>query len=303
MQPRWKLYTLACSYVLGLLLCMSAGAQTFTTIDYPGSPGSFATDISDCGQIVGEYQYGSSFGTQRYGYAFSNGIFAPVIFPGASWTRAVAINCNGDIVGDYIINKSRGVGQELGYLLRAGLYTTIQFPVSDSTIPAGINTNGDIVGWYHDKVGQHGFLLRAGVYSSIDFPGSAAFTQAWKINDSGEIAGTYIGTADGKHHMFVLSNGTFTPIPDVPDSYETAHVEDGGLNNLGDLASNYCSGKPCSEGTIGNPHGFLLSNGVYTTFDYPGSTWTIAFGINSPDIVVGAYLDSNGMVHGYIRTP
>lgn len=303
MEPGWKLYSVAIELLLALLLNTPAGAQAYTTIDYPASPVSFATDISDCGQIVGEYQYGANFGTQRYGYVFSNGVFAQVIFPGSSWTRAVGINCSGDIVGDYIINKSRGVGQELGYLLRAGVYTTIQFPGSDSTIPAGINTNGDIVGWYHDKVGQHGFLLRAGVYSSIDFPGSAAFTEAWKINDSDEIAGRYIGTSDGKHHMFVLSNGTFTAIPDVPDSYETAHVEDGGLNNLGVLAGNYCSGKPCDEGSIGIPHGFLLSKGVYTTFDYPGSTWTIAFGINSSDLVVGAYLDSNGAMHGYIRTP
>jgi hypothetical protein len=298
------LLLVGCALLASAASSVPAAGQTYITIDYPDSPGSFATDISDCGQIVGEYQYGANFSTQRYGYVFSNGGFAPVIFPGSLWTRAVAINCNGDIVGDYVLGKSNGNGQELGYLLRAGVYTTIQFPNSDSTIAAGINSNGDIVGWYIDKIGTHGFLLKAGVYSSIDFPDSAAFTEAWKINDTGEIAGRYIGTTDGKRHIFVLSNGSFTAIPDVPDSYETARIEDGGLNNLGDIASNYCSSKPCHFGTIGNIHGFLLSNGVYTTFDYPGPTlMTIAFGVNSSDIVVGGYADSSGVIHGFLRTP
>jgi len=148
---------------------------------------------------------------------------------------------------------------------------------------AGINSSGDIVGWYWDKTGEHGFLLRGGVYSSIDFPGNAQFTETWKINDTGEIAGRYIGTSDG-HHILVWSNGVYTAVSDVSNSYETAKVEDGGLNNLGDIAGNYCSSKPCSPAGVG-AHGFLLSNGVYTTFDYPGSISTVPFAINSAGVL------------------
>lgn len=306
MQSHSKtLYALAFSLLLGLTFSAPAVGQTYTTIDHPGAVNgnSFATDISDCGQIVGEYQYGASFGKQRYGYLLNNGVFTPVIFPGSDWTRAVAINCNGDIVGDYAKGVNNGNGQDFGFLLRAGVYSTIRFPNSDQTIAAGINSNGDIVGWYKNNAGTHGFLLSSGVYTSIDFPGAAADTEPWKVNDSGEIAGRYRGASDGKYHLFVLSNGTFTPIPDVPNSFETEGIEDGGLNNLGEIAGNYCSAKPCSLGTVGILHGFLLSNGVYTTFDYPGSAVTIAFGINSSDVVVGGYVDSNGMVRGYIRTP
>lgn len=113
-----------------------------------------------------------------------------------------------------------------------------------------------------------------------------------------------MGTNDGKFHIFVLSNGSFTAVPDVPGAFETAVVEDGGLNNAGHIVSQYFSSKGCDLfGTVGCLHGFLLSAGVYTTFDFPAATTTLAFGINSSDDVVGPYIDSSGRVHGYLRTP
>lgn len=302
MPRHLKTYLLAMGLLLISTLNSAAAGQTYTTIDYPDAPGSFVTDISDCGQIVGEYQYGASFGTQRYGYLLTDGVFTPVIYPGSLWTRAVAVNCNGDIVGDHTVGKP-STGQERGFLLHNGLYTTLQYPNSDGTIAAGINSAGDIVGWYWDKTGEHGFLFRGGVYSSLNFPGNAQFTEAWKINDAGEIAGRYIGNSDGNHHIFVWSNGVYTAVADVPGSKETAVIEDGGLNNLGDIAGNYCTSKPCSIGSVGNVHGFVLSTAVYTTFDYPGSVWTLAFGLNSSSAVVGAYADTSGVIHGYVRTP
>jgi uncharacterized membrane protein len=305
MQSHSKtLYALAFSLLLGLTFSAPAVGQTYTPIDYPGAVNgnSFAVGINDLAQIVGEYQYGASFSKQRYGYLFSNGAFTPIIFPESQFTRAVDINRYGDIVGDYDI-KSNGWGQDFGYLLHNGVFTSIQFPNSDSTVAAGINSNGDIVGWYRDKKGTHGFLLSGGVFTSIDFPGSAASTQAWKINDLGEIVGRYEDANDNKHHMFVLSNGTFTSLPDVPGAFDTAVVEDGGLNNAGHIVSQYCSSKSCSLFTSGAVHGFLLSGGVYTTFDTPGSIATTAFGIDSFDDIVGLYIDSSGRVHGYLRNP
>lgn len=178
----WRKWSV-CLFALGLVLGITAkslagGGPTFTTIDFPGAPNSFATDINDSGQVVGEYQYGTSF-KQRYGYLLSGGVFTSIIFPGSTFTRAVGINRFGDIVGDHQeAGNDNGNGNDYGYLLRGGVFTQIRFPNSDLTIPAGINANGDIVGWYLDKTGRHGFLLRGGNYTSIDFPGAAAFTEA-----------------------------------------------------------------------------------------------------------------------------
>ncbi len=285
-------------------IAVLAGGPTFTTIDFPGAVASVGTDINDSGQIVGEYTFSDL--NHRQGFLLSNGVFTSISFPGAVFTRAVGINRYGDIVGDYVISNGNGFpfGHDYGYLLVGGVFSQVRFPDSDSTIPAGINASGDIVGWYLDKTGTHGFLLSGGVYTSIDFPGSAAFTQAWKVNDAGEIAGRYVGANDGEFHVFVLSNGSFASIPDVPGAIETAVIEDGGLNSAGHIVSQYCSSKACSLSTgVGNLHGFLLSGGVYTTFDFPGATETLAFGINSFDQVIGVYRDTSGAFHGYIRTP
>ncbi len=303
MRRQWKLYLLAVSVVLAINAKSQAGGPTFTTIDFPGAVTSLGTDINDSGEMVGEYTFSDL--NHRQGFLLRKGVFTSITFPGAFFTRAVGINRYGDIVGDCIIKGGdSATGQDFGYLLRGGVFTSIRFPNSDSTVPAGINASGDIVGWYLNKVGMHGFLLSGGVYTSIDFPGAAAFTQAWKINDAGEIVGRYEGTNDNKRHVFVLSNGSFTPVPDVPGAFQTAVVEDGGLNSAGDIVSQYFSSKDCALFTsVGCLHGFLLSGGVYTTIDFPGATETLALGVNTSDQVVGGYEDTSGRFHGFLRTP
>jgi uncharacterized membrane protein len=301
-----KLCALAFSLLLGLTLSTPAAGQTYTPIDYPGAVASLATDINDSGQIVGEYTF-SGLG-DRQGFLLSNGVFTSITYPGATLTRAVAINRYGDIVGDHNNSGNNGgSGNDYGYLLRGGVFTAIVFPNSESTVPTGINANGDIVGWYMDNVGTHGFLLRGGVYSSIDFPGSAAFTEVWKINDFGEIAGRYRSSTDSNYHLFVLNSGTFASVPDVPGGVQTApgnYSEDGGLNNAGAIAGHYTSSKNCKLFTsVGCLHAFLLSGDVYTTIDYPAAVETLAFGLGNSNQVVGGYEDSNGRFHGYLRTP
>jgi hypothetical protein len=55
--------------------------------------------------------------------------------------------------------------------------------------------------------------------------------------------------------------------------------------------------------SIGVGHSFLLSNGVFTSFDPPGAIFSDAAGINPGGIIVGIYVDSANAVHGFIRTP
>lgn len=292
--------------VLGLLTAASpkpAAGQTYAKIDFPGSNFTLAVDVTDSGQmIVGRYN--DSAGT-THGYLLSNGSFMSITFPGSFFTRAIGINRYGDIVGDYF-TKGSGTSNEHGYLLRNGVFTTIDFPNADNTLAEGINSNGDIVGWYIDKNGTHGFLLRGGVYTAINFPGAVAFTETWKINDVGDIAGRYVGATDGKYHVFLLSHGTFTPLPDFPGAAQTApgsFAEAGGINYFDHIVTHYCSSTPCDLfNKDGDIHGFLLRGGIYTAIDVPGATLTLAYGVNSSDQVVGGYVDSTG-IHGYLRTP
>ena len=50
----------------------------------------------------------------------------------------------------------------------------------------------------------------------------------------------------------------------------------------------------------GNRRGFVLSNGVYTTLDVPGSLLTVAEGINNPGQIAGLYVDADGNQHGFV---
>jgi uncharacterized membrane protein len=60
---------------------------------------------------------------------------------------------------------------------------------------------------------------------------------------------------------------------------------------------------PKHDGDVGlRGHGFVASNGVFTTIDAPGaSVFTIAFGIDESGKTVGGYVDDRGRLHGFLR--
>ena len=291
---------LAC---FGLASRAHAAGSTFTTIDYPGAVATLAVDINLSGQIVGRYIDADGV---NHGYLLNKDIFTTIDFPGASFTRAIGINRNGDIVGSYYTPSDKGQ-REHGFLLRGGVFSSIDVPGAISTLAIGINTGGDIAGHYLSATSdiRHGFVLHAGRFLTIDYPG-ASYTEAWRINDSGQVAGRYAGV-DGNFHVYLLSNGTFTSF-DYPTALQTApagysHV--GGLNNFGDLASDYASSAPFQQlsNLQGNVHGFVLSGGAFTSFDFAGANGTIVFGINDHGQVVGVYENPDGTFHGFLRNP
>ena len=49
----------------------------------------------------------------------------------------------------------------------------------------------------------------------------------------------------------------------------------------------------------GREHGFVLINGSYSSFDFPGSALTDGNAINDTGLIVGGYNDSSGKRHGY----
>ena len=55
-----------------------------------------------------------------------------------------------------------------------------------------------------------------------------------------------------------------------------------GINNKGEAVGSY-------NDVLGRSHGFLYSNGVYSTLDYPGASSTSLHGINDDGVIVGIY--------------
>ena len=331
MRRQLAVYLVAFSSVLVVSAKTPATDATFTTIDVPGAIVTFANDISPAGDIVGRY-IESLPGPPRpgspvpggHGFLLTGDRFTSIDFPAASFTIAYGIDSRRNIVGSY--NDPDGTSH--GFLLSGGVFSSIDFPGARGTVALGINPRGDIVGTYTETIGQypwpksHGFLLSRGVFSSIDFPG-ALITTAWKINPAGQIVGRY-KSLDGKFHIYLLcrqqgecpetgqlspGNESFTSI-DFPGAFETATGvlgSVGGINPRGDVAGLYCSAPPCLISAAGHLHGFVLSGGEFTSFDFPGSvSATAATGINPRGDIVGAYRDPRdpgGKVHGYLRTP
>ena len=98
-------------------------------------------------------------------------------------------------------------------------------------------------------------------FTTIDFPGASG-AGAFGINARGDIVGDYNQDQDG----FLLSKGKFTSI-DFPSASATAAR---GINSEGEIVGLYCLQGPVPTLCNGTGlHGFLLSNGAFTTVDFP----------------------------------
>ena len=234
---------------------------------------------------------------------------------GTHGTSLFRINNLGQIVGVYF--DSSNVLQ--GFLYSNGTYTTLNDPLGvNGTQATGINNLGQIVGAYYDSGNVlHGFLYSNGTYTTLNDPlaSSASTPQpnplllvgtvANGINNLGQIVGTYYDS-NGLTHGFLYSNGTYTTLDD-PLAVSVSQVvsrfsgtQATGINNLGQIVGVYFDSSNVS-------HGFLYSNGTYTTITDPlvGSSFpygTTVSGINDAGQIVGQYEDSSGYTHGFIAS-
>src|SRR5262249_53721093 len=105
-----------------------------------------------------------------------------------------------------------------------------------------------VVGAYSDNFDTdpaHGYLMDGATFTTIDVPG-AATTNAFGINDLGQIAGVFDDAA-GHVHGFVKIGATYHTI-DFPGAIETTIY---GINNRGQLVGSY------DDGT--GDHGFIAT--------------------------------------------
>ncbi len=173
---------------------------TFTRIDKPGAGATQALGINNSGHIVGLF---ADF-TGTHGFIMTPaGGFSTIDFPGAIRTTPTGVNDSNQIVGFF--DDATGTR---GFLARPP-YTPDDFTTIDAgpnfTVAIGINNAGQVVGTFGVQPNLHGFLRSPdGRYTTIDVPGAFA-TQAWGINDTGQIAGIFF---DPLTHGFLLSVDT-----------------------------------------------------------------------------------------------
>jgi uncharacterized membrane protein len=192
-----------------------------------------------------------------------------VPYSGAFQTTPTGINDSEQIAGFYLT----GALVSHGFLLNNGAFSTYDFTTADCcTDFHAINNLNQVVGYG----GTVSFLFAAGTFSTISVPGST-FTSANGINDAGQIAGETI--VSNVEQGFLLTGSSFTLIPNVDRAT--------GINNAGQIV-----------GTVGT-HGYLLSGGALSTFDFPGALNTAPFGINNEGEIVGWYQATDLSLHGF----
>jgi uncharacterized membrane protein len=175
--------------------------------------------------------------------------------------------------------------------------TTFDYPgIGNLTEPQKINERGDIVGIYLDSNGvSRGFVrFSDGSFGApiVEPNDTVGFTQARGINDSGTVCGDY-ASSDGNEHGFFLSGGTFTEY-DIFGALSTNVL---GMNNAAGFAGTFSL-----TGINGIFQAFVSVAGNITSFSVPGAISTFAYQINnSKQLVVGYYIDSSGIPHGYFR--
>ena len=278
----------------------SASTGTITEFDDPNAPtatssrGTFPLGINDAGQIVGFYTTGSYDTVSLYRgflYSIANGSFTEIDEPNAGpgniaayqkeGTTPTAINASGTVTGFYVDSS----GNRHGFIYSAGNYTSFDVAGATTntghggalsgTVPVGIDAAGDVVGSYTDSNQvRHGFIRSAATGNPIttfDAPGANTGSQSG------------------------MMGGTFPTSIDPTGSSITGTYEDSSS-----LSHGFVDYLP------------LTAVASFTTFSAPNAatsptalpfTGTGGFSVNASGTVVGFYLDSNGVLHGFEYTP
>ena len=267
--------------------------------DFPGAVQTEIYGISDAtGALTGNYIDASGV---RHGFS-GDLIIEP---PGAMETYADFASSRGVVGGSYV--DADGIYH--GYArIPNGDFITTEFPgtanreyffvhgLTDSAVIVGrAKAVGDVPRTY---VGAFGAL------HEVRFPGAVS-TEGWNINQDDSVVG-YYDTADGRRHGFIArpvgddepiivrgpagSGYTFESIDVVGVDF----LEVTASSDFGDFAGNTKSAD--GEKIVG----FTLIDGVFTTYDFPGSKNTFFYALGNNGQAAGHYEDSDGLYHGVI---
>src|SRR5579863_5847272 len=169
-------------------------------------------------------------------------------------------------------------------------FEDITYPKDTFTQLLGVNDAGTIAGYHGASVNKGFMLTLPSTFAAENYPSSAQ-TQVIGINNNTDVAtaGFYVDQA-GTNHGFLHCNGKWTNV-DFPGTTFNQLL---GLNDIGQAAGYY-------QDAAGNFHPYLYAKtgGVFEELILPNTSSAQATGINNSQIVVGFYLDSNQVSHGW----
>ncbi|MCY3724475.1 MAG: T9SS type A sorting domain-containing protein [Candidatus Poribacteria bacterium] len=293
---------------------------------YEDSEGLHHGVILEDGELR-EYNFPGAVETEIYGYSDSREVLTgnfidasgvrrgfsgdiTVEVPGATATYADFVTGAGAVTGSYIdaeglyypyLRTPNGTFVFHNYLEPSNLEYSFVHGITDTRI---IVTRAKAVG---DIPRSYVGTSQQGV-SELEFPGSVS-TEGWNINQDGSVVGHY-DSPDGRRHGFIarptaetaakFRDIAYPPPPEFNYIYESIDVL--GVEFLELTASSDF------EGYAGNTKsadgkkivGFTLIDGVFTTYDFPGSQNTYFYAFGNNGLAAGHYEDSEGLYHGVI---
>jgi hypothetical protein len=133
-------------------------------------------------------------------------------------------------------------------------------------------------------------------YSNVVASKTAIETDSYAVNDAGVIAGDYVDSA-GAQHAMILDGKKLTTVDNKACGAVTGStgIQFYGINSAG-TAAGWCTSAK-TEVAIA----FTYAKGKFTTIAYPKATATEVNGINDKGDVVGIYLDTAGVQHGFSK--
>ena len=169
------------------------------------------------------------------------------------------------------------------------IFETIEVPGVDFLEVAASNDFGDYAGNTRSPDGEKiiGFTLIDGVFATYDFP-SSVNTFFYALDNTGKAAGHYKGV-DNLYHGVVLEEGELRQY-DFPGAVQTFIF--GISDETGALSGNIVNESGITRGFSGD-----------LAITFPGAVKTYADFVNAAGVVVGSYIDSEGMPHGFMRNP
>jgi hypothetical protein len=319
------------------LLPETSSPGKFVTFNVHGAgttamEGTFATAINAGGEVTG--MYSNAQGVVHGFVRDARGVIATFDAPdsGKSFfegTIPLSINTAGEITGTVIDSNhlSHGFVRNVGGKLTVFDPPAVGKAKTLGTTAGRINDAGDVVGFFLTGAGSapttyHGFLRKAdGTFTIIDDPkagtaqnpqnGRKEGTQAFAINNAGEIVGSYIDSKSNRFGFIRYPNGRFAEFGPSGPGAGTLGAHGGmtgtiptGIDAAGVVAGTYTDAK-------GLFNGFLReTDGAFRTFDAQGATagtgllkGTIPLNVNlSTGAVVGFFADSSGVFHGFERS-
>ncbi len=188
-----------------------------------------------------------------------------------------------------------GGAGDYAFLLDSGgtFHNLGNLPGYSSTNATGINGNGEVIGYSSSPVTSSSpdnlaFLDINGVMTSLgtlDSVGNQRESEAFGINDSGQIVGFSTVKGDASH-AFLYSNGQMTDLSTLGGTSHLGSSVANAINNSGQIVGN----TDVSEGAsgVGSQQAFLDMNGVMTALGIPyGTEESDANAINSLGQIVG----------------